>query len=393
MHARRAETKCRNLHGARHQVVYSVNLSLSVSWGLTNHTRLNFFFTLASITTNISALPVGAVLDRYGPRVCGILGSIFLATGSILMSYAFAIPEFDGYLIGNFFLALGGTFTFVPSFQMANAFPKYSGTIVALITGSFDASAAVFLFYRMAYETTNHVFTPSRFFLFYTIIPILILICQLTLLPSQSYDTVPQLDKKLEKARDETRDVHTSDEEISSDDELDRVREQRSIRRQKKLRKLDKLLGDESDRQERAEQELERQTKSAVWGALHGLPARKQMLTPWFILITLLTVLQMLRMNYFIATIRSQYEYMLGSEALAAEVNRLFDVALPVGGVICTPFIGLFLDNLSVPMVLAVIVALSTSIGILNSIPVLWAGYWTVFLFVLLRPLYYSAMS
>jgi MFS family permease len=362
-------------------------------WSEANHPRLNFFFTLASITTNISALPVGAILDRYGPRVCGIIGSIFLATGSILMSYAFSIPEFDGYLIGNFFLALGGTFTFVPSFQMANAFPKYSGTIVALITGSFDASAAVFLFYRIAYEATHHVFTPDRFFLIYTIVPILMLISQLTLLPSQSYDTVPQLDQKLEKAQDPTRDVHTSDDELSSDNEVSRVRQQRSIRRKKKLRKLNKLLGDETDRQERAEQELERRTKSTVWGALHGLPARKQMLTPWFILITLLTVLQMLRMNYFIATIRSQYEYMLKSEEMAARINRLFDIALPVGGVVCTPFIGLFLDNLSVPMALAVIVTLSTAIGIFNSIPGVSAAYLTVFLFVLLRPLYYSAMS
>jgi hypothetical protein len=84
---------------------------------------------------------------------------------------------------------------------------------------------------------------------------------------------------------------------------------------------------------------------------------------------------------------------MLNSETLAAEVNRLFDVALPVGGVACTPFIGVFLDNLSVPMVLAVIVTLSTTIGILNSIPALWAAYLTVLLFVILRPLYYSAMS
>lgn len=357
------------------------------------HHRLNFFFTLASITTNISALPVGAIFDRYGPQVCGILGSIFLAAGSSLMSYAFAIPEFDGYLFGNFFLALGGTFIFVPSFQMANAFPKYSGTVVALITGSFDASAAVFLFYRMAYERTNHVFTPDRFFLYYNIIPFLVLVAQLTILPSQSYDTVPLLDKKLEKAKDATRDVHSSDDEIESEEEVDRVRQQRSIRRKRKIRKLDKLLGDESQRYERAEQELERQNKSAVWGALHGLPARKQMLTPWFTLITLLTVLQMLRMNYFIATIRSQYEYMLGSESLAATINHLFDVALPVGGVVCTPFIGLFLDNLSVPMVLAIIVSLSTAIGIFNSIPVLWAAYLTVLLFVILRPLYYSAMS
>jgi hypothetical protein len=245
----------------------------------------------------------------------------------------------------------------------------------------------------MTYEATNQVFTPDRFFLYYTLVPILILLSQLTILPSQSYDTVPLLDKRLEKAKDATRDVHTSDDEISTGDELDRVRQQRSIRRKKKIRKLNKLLGTEGERQERAELELERQNKSAVWGVLHDLPAQKQMLTPWFILITLLTVLQMLRMNYFIATIRSQYEYMLGSEALAEEINHVFDVALPAGGVICTPFIGLFLDNLSVPMVLAVIVSLSTSIGVLNSIPTLWAAYLTVLLFVILRPLYYSAMS
>lgn len=108
---------------------------------------------------------------------------------------------------------------------------------------------------------------------------------------------------------------------------------------------------------------------------------------------TLLTVLQMLRMNYFIATIRSQYEFMLDSEVLAASINRFFDIALPVGGVICTPFIGLFLDNLSVPMALAVIVSMITVIGVLNSLPFLWAAYSTVCIFVVLRPLYYSAMS
>ena len=45
--------------------------------------------------------------------------------------------------------------------------------------------------------------------------------------------------------------------------------------RKKKLRKLNKLLGDESDWQERAKLELERQTKSVVWGTLYSLLARK----------------------------------------------------------------------------------------------------------------------
>lgn len=101
----------------------------------------------------------------------------------------------------------------------------------------------------------------------------------------------------------------------------------------------------------------------------------------------------MLRMNYFIATIRSQYQYMLSSPLLAEAINKFFNIALPVGGVVATPFIGVFLDNLSTASVLAVIVSLTTIIGMLNSLPFLWAGYATVVLFCLLRPLYYSAMS
>ena len=45
------------------------------------------------------------------------------------MSLAFQIEEFDGYTFGNFFLALGGNFIFLPSFQIANAFPVYAGSI------------------------------------------------------------------------------------------------------------------------------------------------------------------------------------------------------------------------------------------------------------------------
>lgn len=116
------------------------------------------------------------------------------------------------------------------------------------------------------------------------------------------------------------------------------------------------------------------------------------MLSPYFILITLLTVLQMLRMNFFIATIRSQYEYMLGSEHLARNVNLFFDIALPIGGVAATPFIGMLLDNVSTAVMLAGLVALITAVGVLGSLPFVWAAYGNVILFVLLRPLYYSAM-
>lgn len=257
--------------------------------------RLNFFFSLASTTTNVSALPVGTLLDRYGPRVCYVAGCVSLAIGSVLMSYAFAIPEFDGYAVANFFLALGGTFIFVPSFQIANAFPKYSGTIVALVTGAFDASAAVFLFYRLAYEASDGSFSPGKFFAWYTAVPVLILIAQVTYLPTESYKSGVQLELKIERAKDPARDVHSSDDELD-DRELWKIRSKRSVRRKRKLSKLDELVGDAKERKERLLKQDKKLMKSGVWGMLHNKSAAEQMMSPWFILISLLTVLQMVRM-------------------------------------------------------------------------------------------------
>jgi hypothetical protein len=354
---------------------------------------LNLFFTIASITANVSALPVGTILDRCGSRVCWLIGSILLAVGGVVMYFAFHIPEFDGYIPGNIFLALGGTFLFVPSFQIANAFPKHAGTIVALVTGAFDASAAVFLLYRLVYEASGRLFTPDKFFLGYLVVPTFIIIALATVMPTKDYVSTLQLENRIERAEDATYDVHDSDDEIESRSELNMLRKKRADLRKRRLRQLDAVLGDKDERQMRADREEDRQQTSWVWGVLHGLPAHRQMATPWFILITLMTILQMIRMNYFIATIRSQYEFMLGSVEEADKIGAFFDVALPVGGVLFTPAIGYLLDRLSVPAMLGLIVLFTTVIGVLNSIPAVWAGYMTVVLFVLLRPLYYSAMS
>jgi MFS family permease len=251
---------------------------------------------VASTTANVSALPVGTLLDRYGPKICFLLGSLFLATGSILMSLAFQIEKFDGYTIGNFFLALGGTCVFLPSFQIANAFPKYGGSIVALVTGAFDASAAVFLFYRLMYDASDRAFKPQTFFLVYLVVPVAIIIAQLTFLPTENYKTEAQLEMKIQKLEDATRDLHSSDDELP-DNEIMKRRKARSARRKERLSKLDELVGDETVRKLREEKQEAKLETSGVWGALHNKSARDQMMTPWFILLTLLTVLQMVRMS------------------------------------------------------------------------------------------------
>nr|RBQ96039.1 hypothetical protein FVER53263_08606 [Fusarium verticillioides] len=355
--------------------------------------RLNLLFISASISANVSSLLAGSVLDRFGRRVCWLVSSVLLAIGSLMMAISFSHPGFHGYLIGNILLAFGGTFIFVSSYQLANAFPKYSGLIVALVTGAFDASAAVFLFYRMAYDASDGSFSLDRFFYGYISVPVAIIMAEFLWMPAHSYHTLPQLEQKIEHAQDRTRDVHQSDEEIDNINELSRVRSARAGQRKAKLEKIEQLAGDSQERGERVREEEDRQEASGVWGVLHGMPAHKQMMTPWFVLILVLTILQMIRMNYFIAGVRSQYRYMLGSDKAAERINEFFDAALPIGGVAATPFIGILLNNLSVPATFSVLTVFIIVIGVLNCIPNIIAGYFTVVAFVFFRPLYYSAVS
>lgn len=86
---------------------------------------------------------------------------------------------------------------------------------------------------------------------------------------------------------------------------------------------------------------------SGVFGVMHGYSAQEQIKSWWFVLTTLLSIIMMLRLNYFMATIGTQYQYIFGSFELADQINKFFDVALPLGGLISVPFIGLFLDNCS----------------------------------------------
>ncbi|CZR50960.1 related to MFS amino acid transporter [Phialocephala subalpina] len=346
--------------------------------------HLNLMFTIAAVGTNVAALPIGAILDHFGPRLCGILGSILLAIGALFFSFAYKLP-FDGYIPGYLFLALGGPFIFISSFQLSNTFPKHSGLILALLTGAFDSSSAVFLVYRMLYQATSSSFTPHKFFLVYLIVPAFIFIVQLLIMPKSSYKTVGELVKQVENSGDDIM-------EDQMDEHTALLRDERRQHRQSVVSDITDLLGSKSGAKHLKKEETKNRI-SGVWGAMHGKTVSEQILSPWFVLITLFTVIQMTRINYFVATIRPQYEYLLGSFEKAVEINTFFDIALPLGGILSIPFIGLVLDNTSTLTVLSALVTIATTIGILGCLPYTWAAYSNICLFVLYRPFYYTAVS
>ncbi|KAI8932313.1 hypothetical protein NX059_010508 [Plenodomus lindquistii] len=349
--------------------------------------RLNLMFTVAAVSTNVAALPVGTILDRYGPRTTGIIGAFSAALGAVLFAFASELP-FDAYIPGYLFMALGGPFIFISSFQLSNTFPQYSGLILALLTGAFDTSSAVFLVYRLIYQATDNSFSIKKFFLIYLIVPAFILIVQVLFMPAVSYKTVGELVTSVEDEQVE----HDSDDEIGDAAVVQRLQDARRAHRDSIVSEITSLLGTK-DGAKQAKEEEKKKDISGVWGALHGRTAAQQIRTPWFVLITLFTVLQMTRINYFVATIRTQYTYLFHDYDKAVEINNFFDVALPVGGVISVPFIGLLLDNTSTTFTLSLLVAVATTIGVLGVIPETWAAYGNIILFVLYRPLYYTAVS
>jgi hypothetical protein len=298
----------------------------------------------------------------------------------------------DGFLLSNFFLSLGGTFLFLPSFQLSNAFPKHSGIVVAFVTCAFDASSAVFLVYQAIWRYTSRRFTPENFFTMYLLVPAAMLLAEWTVMPKQRYHSMPELEEKLDRAHDATNDIHMSDDDLPDDLSLNRARSQRADKRKVKIERIEKITGSEEERHERREQQSSLHVHDEAWGVLHGLAVKEQMKTPWFILLVSLTAFQMLRMNYFIATIATQYTYMLGPRE-ADRITAFFNTALPIGGIAATPIIAAILNTLSVAGVLVLLTMYVILIGTLNCIAVPWAGYATVVFLVTFRPLYYSAIS
>jgi hypothetical protein len=209
-------------------------------------------------------------------------------------------------------------------------------------------------------------------------------------MPRYSYKTVGELVNQAEEEANE-EEIDADSEQFDSGTAADFF-QSRQDRHASVIQEITDLIGSKDAAQQAREEETKRNT-SGVWGALHGVRARDQIMSPWFVLITLFTVIQMTRINYFVATIRSQYMYLLGSVDKAVEVNEFFDIALPLGGVIAIPFIGIILDRTSTAFVLSMLVFFATLIGVFGMIPHMWAAYANVSLFVIYRPFYYTCVS
>lgn len=324
---------------------------------------LNNMFTWAAVGTNVSAFPIGLLLDRFGPRVASLIGSFCILIGSFGLSLA--NENLDIYVQSYCILATGGAFLLLSSFSLASLVPSKSGLIVSAMTGAFDASSGLFLIYRVVYQSIGQ---PSikTFFSWYCIVPILIFIAQVWYMPRGTTEGANS----------------TSDDESSSS--------QTDLTRQAVLSPSETThLLDRTD--DTVVFTSAKRLVDPIDGVMHEEPTIRVLTSLWFLLPALSMVTSLIRVNFYIATVNAQLVFLLG-KGDASLVMNLFDLLLPVGGIFAIPVIGYVIDTFTTPTVYFLTLLLSLSSGILSFIPNKYAQILHIITFVVLRPWIYSIL-
>src|SRR5437763_5588428 len=100
-------------------------------------------FTIAVIVFALSFVVAGRIQDKFGPRVCSLVGGILVSLGFFLCSYTTSLIYL--YICFGVIGGLGNGFGYAtPIPVMAKWFPDKRGLAVGLAVGGYGAGSAIF---------------------------------------------------------------------------------------------------------------------------------------------------------------------------------------------------------------------------------------------------------
>ncbi|XP_031158964.1 solute carrier family 43 member 1a isoform X1 [Sander lucioperca] len=115
---------------------------------------LNLGFTIGSFLLSATTLPLGILMDRFGPRLIRLVGSSCFGLSCVMMAASAYNPHVLSALI---FLALsmngfGGICLTFTSLTLPNMFGALSSTVMSLMIGSYASSAVTFPGVKLIYD-------------------------------------------------------------------------------------------------------------------------------------------------------------------------------------------------------------------------------------------------
>lgn len=177
------------------------------------------------------------------------------------------------------FLGLAGPFIYISSMNLANGFPRRSGLILSLLTGAFDSSPAVFLVYRLLYQSTLGPISLRTWFCAYLIVPLFVFLVQLFIMPAQSYKPISDLKSQME----------VTSPTIYGEEHAGYIGRGEFGDRTDMIGEADPLLGSPS-----RHPEVESRNHG-ITGSMHAKDVKSQICSFWFWGIAGFTIIQMVR--------------------------------------------------------------------------------------------------